>query len=378
MGMGMSIRIWLLALVITLQFAAVAQASLAVGGLQQTLNEYAGKIGPGVIVGIDRGGRQWFGLAGVADLETGRAMSVQDQVRLASISKTFTAILTMKLAEEGRLSLSDTVEKWLPGKIANGNAITVGMLLNHSGGLNDKYMETPFLESLRNQGAKAWTTAEMVQAIASANTDPKPGTTASYSNAGYYLLGVIAEAASGERVNDALTKRFFRPAGMSRTALLRDGTLTAPFAHGYTDIELDGTAIKNLNTTNMNLSWDWTAGSAVSTAADMVNGIRALVSGQVVPDETFRQMVTPAGPDTRNGYGAFGYGIMVSAKDGVPVLYFHEGQSTGMNTGWYYDIATDTVIFINVNHLSYLSDEEAMQQIAMLRALMKQVLLHTR
>ena len=369
--LGVVIRRLVLVLVIILQVAAVAEANLVTGGLQQDINNLVGKVGPGIVVGIDRGGQKWFSAAGRAEVETGRLMTVQDQLRLASVTKTFTAVLTMKLAEEGRLSLTDTVEDWLPGAFANGDQITVRMLLNHSSGIsNDAYMEPFLAEAWKNQGTKSWSSADILPAIQKANPAPRPGVATSYSNAGYYLLGLIAEKASGESVNEAMTKRFFQPNGMSRTAMLPDGTLTTPCSPGYAALTVDGTLQKQVNVGSMNLSWDYTAGSGVSTAVDMVVWVRALVSGKLVSNESFRQMVTPNGPSP-----IFGYGLMVDIRDGVPVGYVHTGQSAGVNSRWYYDIATDTVIFINTNYLNW---DDPTAEVILIKELSAKILSHLR
>ncbi|MEJ8646101.1 serine hydrolase domain-containing protein [Streptomyces sp. MS1.HAVA.3] len=72
---------------------------------------------PGILAEVRDGDRQWFGTAGVADTRTGRKRSPQDRFRIGSISKTFVATVVLQLAAEGRLSLDDTAEQWLPGVV---------------------------------------------------------------------------------------------------------------------------------------------------------------------------------------------------------------------------------------------------------------------
>lgn len=94
---------------------------------------------PGAITEIRNGTQQWFGSAGVADTATGRPRTPQEQFRVGSITKTFTATLVLQLAAEYRLSLDDAVEKWLPGLVQgnghDGGKITIRQLLNHTSGI---------------------------------------------------------------------------------------------------------------------------------------------------------------------------------------------------------------------------------------------------
>ncbi|GAA2816498.1 hypothetical protein GCM10020220_000800 [Nonomuraea rubra] len=101
---------------------------------------------PGMVAEVrDRRGR-WFGSAGVADTRTGRKRQPHERFRIGSAAKPFTATVVLQLAAEGRLSLDDTVQKWLPGLVkGNGNdggTITIRHLLNHTSGIfnygNDK------------------------------------------------------------------------------------------------------------------------------------------------------------------------------------------------------------------------------------------------
>ncbi len=87
---------------------------------------------PGAIMGIHVSGATWYGAAGKADTLFCDPMTSDMQVRLASITKPFTAVLTMKLVEEGVLSLEDTVEELLPEHVPQGEKMTLKMLLNHS------------------------------------------------------------------------------------------------------------------------------------------------------------------------------------------------------------------------------------------------------
>ena len=122
-------------------------------GLQERLDDVvaAGAVGALAEVRDEHG--VWRGTSGVAELGTTRAVPVHGRFRVGSITKTFVATVVLQLVDEGRLRLDDTVEKWLPGVVPDGDRITVRQLLNHTSGLYD-YLHTLPLPPSRS----SWTT----------------------------------------------------------------------------------------------------------------------------------------------------------------------------------------------------------------------------
>lgn len=107
--------------------------------LQATLDRNLGKT-PGATVGIISPLGTWFGSSGVSNLATGTPVKPDDRFQIGSITKTFTATTVLQLAEEGKLGLEDTLDKWLPdiaNKIPDGNSITIRQLLNGTSGIVD-------------------------------------------------------------------------------------------------------------------------------------------------------------------------------------------------------------------------------------------------
>ncbi|GAU67888.1 alkaline D-peptidase [Streptomyces sp. NBRC 110611] len=100
---------------------------------------------PGIVAEVRDGRRSWFGTAGVADTDTGRQRKPQEQYRIGSSAKTFTATVVLQLVAEHKLSLDDTVEKWLPGVVHghghDGSKISVRRLLNHTSGIYNYAMD---------------------------------------------------------------------------------------------------------------------------------------------------------------------------------------------------------------------------------------------
>lgn len=301
---------------------------------------------PGIVFGIERKGERWLGSSGVSNVETGEKMTPDIQIRLASITKTFTATMIMKLVESGKLDLNDTLDKWLPGKIINGATITVTMLLNHTSGLYDHENTPESSDKLVHDPTYTWTEDEVIQLINKYSPDFAPGAKQSYCNSGYYLLGMIAERASNDTV-DTLTQNYiFSPAGMTRSHLTREGALTSPCTPGYVIFDVND---KMINEGAMNFTWDWTAGSGVSTVPDMLLFVRSLFSGKLVSQDSLKKMLTPVPPSKTYG---FGIGIIPESAN-YELAYSHGGYNPGTGTGWYYFPKTDCILFYGVNFTEY-------------------------
>lgn len=101
------------------------------------LTSGSGRIAPGATAYVAGPHGTWSGAAGVANAATGQPMPVDARMRLESVSKTWTAVLVLQLAEQGQLSLDDTVARWLPGLLPFGNRITLRQLLTHTSGIFD-------------------------------------------------------------------------------------------------------------------------------------------------------------------------------------------------------------------------------------------------
>ncbi len=300
---------------------------------------------PGIVMGVKTSDGTWIGASGNAVTATKSPMTLDMQVRLASITKTFTATLIMKLVEENVLSLTDTVDRWLPGRVNRGSEITVQMLLNHTSGIHDYESDTSFWDTLMADTSKEWTSTEILQLVNAHALDFTPGTNFSYSNAGYYILGMIAEAAAGggSTVQSLAISKIFTPANLSRTSMATDGTLVAPYSHEYGWMWTDSTLH---DTTLWNFSWDWTAGCGVSTTADMINFIDALFGERIVNNQSLTAMTTVLAPAVNYGFGMAYYANYTVTGENT---YTHGGENPGTTTIWLYMPDSQRTIFIELN-----------------------------
>lgn len=262
--------------------------------------------------------------------------------RVASISKTFTAAAIMLLHQEGKLSIDDTISKYLPEipiyNIPNKNAITIKQLLQHRGGVFDitnnimpetidaPYAGMNYVEYVRNQdNLHTFTFDEIVGLNAEHQLSTAfPGIGFNYSNTGYNILGIIIETISGITYSDFITQKFITPLGLKNTYSVWQGNdikIKSPFLESHLYIEGQPT----LNTTEDNMSVHVTEGNIVSTPADITNWIRLLLTGEAGVDpanvELMKQMV-PAD----EAHGLYGLGLVFNdglgfGHDGAHVSY---------------------------------------------------------
>jgi D-alanyl-D-alanine carboxypeptidase len=295
------------------------------------------------------------GASGLAKLENQAPMTADTQVRLASMTKTFTAVLVLTLVDEGLITLDDTLEEWIPGTFSDGNHITVKMLLNHTSGLHDHQGTPELVDSILNTPERVWTQTDVLELIASYPVDFEPGTSYSYSNAGYYALGVIIEKASGMTVQEALNERILEFAFAPRTEVI-DGLVTEPAADFYS-ILLNETALSNV--THWNLSWNWTAGAGVTTASDMIRFLDFALGPHLLSNELRTEMMTVQAP------AEYGYGMNVKTHNDKLVVS-HGGANPGNYGTWAYIPEIGAGFFIALNRLD-MSDpasiSEQMQQV---------------
>ncbi|MGH3500464.1 MAG: serine hydrolase domain-containing protein [Nocardioidaceae bacterium] len=324
-----------------------APASAATGpdepdraGLQQRLDDVVRAGAVGALAEVRDGHRVWRGSSGVAQLGRSRAVPVHGRFRAGSITKTFVATVVLQLVDKGRLQLDDTVDRWLPGAVPDGDRITVRELLNHTSGLPDVVPTLPMppsREFFANRW-RTWTSAELVRrALANAPTDPKqppPGSEFVYSSTGYLLLGQIIKQVTGHSYGDEIKHRIIRRLHLHGTSM--PGTfprIRGPHPHGYVPTRPDPEDPRLLDYTQMNPSVFGAAGELISTTRDLNKFFAALLDGRLIPDHLLEEMKTPGVEGARYGLGlAFwqdtSCGVPVYGNDGDALAYQAWSYST--------------------------------------------------
>ena len=292
---GLAASVVLALLLAASSAAAPASGDSLAPALRKDVKDLVAEGVPGVVVLVRRDGRTVQLAGGYSNLEKKTPMRVGDRFRIGSVTKSFVATVVLQLVGEGKLSLDDSIEHWLPGLVPNGGNITVRQLLSHQSGLfdylNDEEVLKPYLSG--NFGY-VWTPQKLVAVSTSHPAVFAPGAKFSYSNTNYIVLGLIVEAATKDTIKAQLQKRIFGPLGLRSTLLATSQRIAGAHAHGYL---VQGK--KQLqDVTLVSPSYAWTAGAIVSTASDIARFYRALLGGRLLPADLLQAMKT-----TTDGYG---------------------------------------------------------------------------
>ncbi|MCU1478026.1 MAG: class beta-lactamase-related serine hydrolase [Subtercola sp.] len=303
-------------------------------------SSFAQAAAPGAIVGVRTPQGTWTAAYGIADPGTGAPMTLDMHTRIGSVTKTFTGTLIMQLAEEGKLSLDDTIGKYIPG-IPNGDIITLRQLADMTSGVASYTKSPAFTDVYFAKPETIFTPTELV-AVGIANSPIfEPGTQFDYSNTNIVLLGLVVEKVTGMPVEQVLADKIFGPLKLTSTSWPGDQTdLPAPYAHGFTLQGDFATAAAPSDATNWNPAWGFTAGELISNVADMLTYDRALGTGQGLlgaASQTERLTSFP---------GAGGYGLGMVCADG---WVGHTGTVPGYTSYVFYQTATDTSLVVLAN-----------------------------
>lgn len=213
---------------------------------------------------------------GMANVEFGVPNTLDTRFRLASITKRFTNILLVRLAEEGRLSAKDSLAKYFPA-FPKGDRITIEQLANHRSGLRDP-------DPLRGTISTNYTPAQVVALLATQPLGSEPGETYSYTTANYAVLAAILEQVTGQTFAQLTREYIYGPAGAKDSGEIDSTTVVPKLASGYMpDPFSDGLSVCGPEDT----SWKVGGGSSYATAGDLHRIVRALYAGSLMKASPF-------------------------------------------------------------------------------------------
>jgi D-alanyl-D-alanine carboxypeptidase len=237
--------------------------------------------------------------------------------RVGSITKVFTAVLTLMLVDDGLVDLDAPVADYVT-RVAVPEAVVVRDLLQHTSGIPN-YTGTPgFLDRAQTDPKRVWSPEETFELVAELEPLFDPGTEFRYSNSNYLILGVLIEEVTGRDFHDVLSGRIIEPLGLSNTYLAGRQAGAEPFG-AYTSlfgttapIDFDYTAIA---------TDAWAAGAIVSSATDLHVFLSALFDGRLISAESLTEMTEHEG-----------YGLGIGVWDSPEGLYGHDGSIPGYLT----------------------------------------------
>ncbi|MFD7131049.1 serine hydrolase domain-containing protein [Streptomyces sp. NPDC059894] len=291
---------------------------------------------PSLVAAVVRDGRAvWHGARTSID---GHAPDETVQYRIGSITKTFTAVLVLRLRDEGALDLEDPLEKHLPGTGA-GEA-TIAQLLAHTGGLA---AETPGPWWERTPGTLR---PELADVLVDQPLLHPAGRRFHYSNPGYGLLGALVEEIRTAPWDEVLRREVLEPLGLSRTGMRPRHPHAGGWAvHPWADVMLP----EPLEDFGRMAA----AGQLWSTTGDLARFAAFLARGddRVLSEESLREMRTPAAPaevtDQVDGSG-YGLGLRIEHQDGR-LLVGHSGSVPGFLASLMLSVADDVAAVVLTN-----------------------------
>nr|WP_042187426.1 serine hydrolase domain-containing protein [Kibdelosporangium sp. MJ126-NF4] len=316
--------------------------------MQQVLDWAVDEVGiPGIVVDIKDGDRRWFGTAGVADISTGAPRQPGEHAQVGSGGKAFIAAVLLSLEAEGRLSIDDRVNTWLPGVLDvngyNGNKITIRHLISNTGGLYATGLAPELTNRFATRAAfvehrfDEFTTEDLFKLTVAQPPVAQPGERFLYANGGFHLAEAIVGKVTGTSFAEEVERRVFQPLGLTNTYVraakdtgfrdphprsyskqfFKDGVDTATVTSENWASLLEDPELDPLDVTDFNTSW--TPGNIVSTTDDMIRFVSALATGTLLPADQHRQMWTTVSteganwlPHTRYGLGLFEFDTAVT------------------------------------------------------------------
>ncbi|KNB52916.1 serine hydrolase domain-containing protein [Streptomyces caatingaensis] len=269
---------------------------------------------------------------GRADLD-GTPMNASWRFRAGSNTKTFTAALVLRLAEQGRIALDRPMRDYLPpGTLPRGWTMTVRQVMQHRAGIYDHTYDLlggPGEETTAAFEKRIRTAVYRPAALAALSVKHgvqyTPGTRYAYSNTDYVLLGMAVEHVTRRPYADVLRDQIVRPLHLTATSFVVPArTISGRHITGY--LTNDDRSRPPLDSTEQTASWIWTAGAVISSAADMDRFLSGLLGGRLLSAASLRQM-TAALP-TPTPHVAYGLGlreITLSCRK----VYGHSGVVQG-------------------------------------------------
>ncbi|MFF9346576.1 serine hydrolase domain-containing protein [Streptomyces sp. NPDC014734] len=282
---------------------------------------------PSLVAAVGRARERafWNGSRSCAD---GHVPDADTQFRIGSITKIFTAVLVLRLRDEGLLDLADPLEKHLPGTDAG--TVTVHQLLGHSAGLGAE-APAPWWE--RTPGTLR---PELADVLGEGTRMHSPGHRHHYSNPGYTLLGSLVERARGASWEEVLRREILEPLGMHRTSSRPRTPHAGSWAvHPWADVMLPEPA--------EDLGLMAPAGQLWSTTDDLLRFAAFLAEGddRVLGAATVEQMREPSAPTQPGDWdSAYGLGLQI-ARRGGRTLFGHTGSLPGFLAALWFSVEDD-------------------------------------
>jgi len=278
----------------------------------------------------------WFGTSGIS--HQGVNITPSMYFGIASNTKTFIAVLILKLKEQSLINLDDSIYHWIPNYQYIDTAITVRQLLNHTSGIYDITTKPGYADSILSNPNRIWTTQELLTRFLSAPYFPK-GQGFQYSNTNYLLLGLIIKAITNSDVSVKLRQLVLSPNNLNNTFFAVEETVPDTVAHPWANgVDINSTPRQSL------LSSAWSAGAMYSNSENMTRWYQMLFGGQVLSAASMNEMLS----FTSQSGNSYGLGVIRYVINGR-ILFGHSGSIRGYTSSFLFDTLSKTSIIVMTN-----------------------------
>lgn len=281
--------------------------------LQYSANE------PGITILVAKNGKAIYQKAvGKSNLELNTPIDLNSVFQIGSITKQFTAVSILMLAEQGKLDIEDKIEGYIPEYAKIGKDITIHHLLNHTSGIKNKTL----LSENQNNSKTDKSPKELITYFKDESLEFIPGEKFKYSNAGYILLGQIIEKVSKQSYGEFIKENIFDKIGMTSSYYGNTKHSIPNRTAGYI-IEQN----EFINPDYMNLSLAYSAGAILSNTKDLLKWQNALLSNTLLNEASIKQAMKPTQLNSGKRI-PYGYGFRFSRLGNSPVIA-HTGSTKG-------------------------------------------------
>lgn len=260
----------------------------------------------GMVVGIWDGGTPLFREAFGTSLP-GVPADVSMKFRAGGLCLTTLTAVLLQTAEEGRISLDDPIQQWMPD-LPKSDQVTLRMLANCTAGYGDYVPNEDFIDSFEENPFRYFTPQELIDYGMVNGMLYEPGTGWNYSHTNFVILGLILEKIHAKTVEELFEERIFGPLALTDTVYTHGPALNPPVLNAFTT-ERDVFE----NSTFWNPSWTSFSGSIASTLEDAATIIRAIGTASVITPDSFAEMIAPTtvglGRNSEERFYAMGIGV---------------------------------------------------------------------
>jgi CubicO group peptidase (beta-lactamase class C family) len=315
--------------------------------LDKLLENELKPMNPGITVLIAKKGTVVYEKSfGSANIELNVPMKPQMVFNIGSITKQFTAVAILQLVEQGKISLQDSLQKYVSRFPSKGYKITIEHLLTHTSGIRD-YLQINYQEPYMER--RDFDPAALIDSFKTFPLQFEPGTKFRYSNSGYFLLGYIIEQVTGKSYQNYLQENIFTPLELFNTYTDDPWAIIPNRVYGYKKRE---GILEKADYWSATIAYG--AGGIISNVKDLYKWHKGLYSYKILNRETLAKAFTSfkLQDGTATGYG---YGWFLTSINGIRSIE-HGGAITGFRSKEVYSPDEDIFIAVLSNSDNTLSD----------------------